>query len=232
MPDTSVHPSTGAAVTLGHVNLHYRRTEDGPAAARLLQILGLTLTQTLPLPNGSEFYRFTVNRDDPNRGDGIVYLGLLPEPLAALVDAVRETLDVDGPNEHPAVAIARHGQARDPEQNFHVGLLVSSLDAIEERMAHLTQLAETDPAFKGRLKFLVNRAPPGDLEVDRRLDASPLYRGVTRHTYGRNGVQAFVETDLVVGGPLADGLVFELDYVFPGHEFHILSVVELGARRD
>lgn len=231
MPDTTLQ-ETGSPITFGHVNLHYRRKEDGPAAARLMEILGLTLTQTLPLPNGSEFYRFTVNRGDPNRGDGIVFLSLLPEPLAALMDVIRQKLDVGGVDEHPTVAAAREGQARDPEQNLHVGFLIPSLEAVEERMAQLAQLAETDPALKGRLKFLVNRAPPGDQDIDRRLDDSPLYRGVTRYTFGRNGVQAFVETDLLVGGPLGDGFVFELDYVFPGHEFHILSVVELGAARD
>jgi hypothetical protein len=213
--------------TISHVNLHYRRNTDGPVAARLLELLGLVKTQELTLPNGSAFYRFTVNRNDPNRGDGIVYLGVLPAALSDLTEAIREALGVDTERQHPAVTEARAAQARDPEQNFHVGFLVSSLEAVEARMAELKRLSEMDPQLKGRLKFLVNRAVPGNPAVDARLDASPLYRDVTRYTYGKNGVQAFVETDLVVSGPLADGIVFELDYVFPGYDEHIMSISEL-----
>lgn len=208
--------------TLGHVNLHYARAEDGPLAARLLEMIGLVKTQELELPTGT-FYRFTVNRDDINRGDGIIYLSQLPPANAALFAAIRDTLRVGSTAEHPAVAAFHAAAAQDPEANFHVGFLVDSLEFIEERM----EAVRTDPALSGRCNFLVNRALPGDPEIDARMDASPLYRDVTRYTYGRNGVQAFIDTDLIVSGPLAEGIVLELDYVFPGHENHILSVTEI-----
>jgi len=212
--------------TISHVNLHYRHAEDGPIAARLLEILGLQRTQEIPLPGG-DFYRFTVNRRDTNRGDGIVYLSRLPAPVAMLADLVRETFSAGEPGEHPAVTAVRAAQASDPELNFHVGFLFSSLEEIEERITELQRLAMTDPQMKGRLQLVFNRAASGVKEVDARLDASPIYRDVTRRTFGYNGVQAFVQTDLVVAGPLADGISFELDYVFPGYERHILSVVEM-----
>lgn len=41
-------------------------------------------------------------------------------------------------------------------------------------------------------------------------------------------MQAFIETDLLKAGQLGDSMVIELDYVLPGHDQHILSVVELG----
>jgi hypothetical protein len=221
-------PQPLATQTLGHVNLHYLRPEDGEPAARLLEILGLVRTQALDLGEGGVFYRFTTNVAEPSRGDGIIYLGLMPEPLRRLTAAVRERLGVGTVEEHPAVAAARAGQAQDPEQNFHVGFLVSSLEAVEDRMARLKALVERDEVFRGRIRLLANRPPRGEPGVDARLDASPLYGDVERQTYGRNGVQAFVETDLVVAGALADGIVFEMDYIFPGYDDHILSITELS----
>jgi hypothetical protein len=46
---------------------------------------------------------------------------------------------------------------------------------------------------------------------------------VKRFTYGRNGIQAFVETDLFITGALGDKFVFELDYVFAGYSDNILT---------
>jgi hypothetical protein len=212
--------------SLGHVNLHYR-AGDGDAAARLLEVLGLIKTEELPLPNGTMFYRFTTNRHDLDRGDGIVYLGQVPAALAGVYAVIRERLGVGTAAEHPSVAALQAAQAQDPEHNFHTGFLMNTLEQIEVRMEELKRLEQTDPRFKGRLHFLVNRAMPGHAAFDARLDASPLYSGVTRYTFGRNGVQAFVETDLFVSGPLGGGLVFELDYVLPGERQHILSRTEL-----
>jgi hypothetical protein len=73
----------------------------------------------------------------------------------------------------------------------------------------------------------MNRARPGDAAVDARLDASPLFGDVSRCAYGRNGVQVFIETDIFKGGQLGDAMMLEFDYVFPGNDSHILSVVEL-----
>lgn len=54
-----------------------------------------------------------------------------------------------------------------------------------------------------------------------------MFGSCSRFAYGSNGVQVFVETDLVRSGQLGESMVFELDYVFPGYDSHILSVVEL-----
>lgn len=213
--------------TISHVNLHYPEPEDGPAAALLLETAGLILTQEFELPYGGTFYRFTANAHAINQGDNIVYLSPLPPATAALLKAARDVLGYGTQNEHPAVGAYHAAQASDPEFNFHVGFLIDSLDYLEERFQALQALEASDPRFAGRLKFLVNRALPGNPEIDARMDASPVYRGVTRHTYGRNGVQAFCETDLIVDGPLGEGLVLEFDYVFPGYKDHIMSVSEI-----
>ena len=218
--------ATAAELSMGHLALHYGTAEEGPAASRLLQELGLRETQVLPLPGGN-FYRFVVNAGHFSRGDGIVYLSALPEPQAKLIAAIHAALRVGTDNEDDAVTGYRAMMATDYEASFHFGFLVSSLEDLEGIVLRLRGLNETDPLLKGRLNIGMNRARRGNPEVDARLDASPVFGSCSRFAYGSNGVQVFVETDLVRSGQLGESMVFELDYVFPGYESHILSVVEL-----
>lgn len=218
--------ATAAELSMGHLALHYGTAEEGPAASRLLQELGLRETQVLPLPGGN-FYRFVVNAGHFSRGDGIVYLSALPEPQAKLIAAIHAALRVGTDNEDDAVTGYRAMMATDYEASFHFGFLVSSLEDLEGIVLRLRDLNETDPLLKGRLNIGMNRARRGNPEVDARLDASPVFGSCSRFAYGSNGVQVFVETDLVRSGQLGESMVFELDYVFPGYDSHILSVVEL-----
>jgi len=213
--------------TMGHVALHYARKEEGALAAKLMALLGYVETQALPLPNGSTFYRFVVDSHHRPRGDGIVYLSLVPPAQAELVQAAREALGVGTDRQHPTVDALRAAIEADPEYTFHLGLLVDSLEEIERIALELRDRNANDPDFKGRLKVTMNRPRPGDAEVDARLDASPAFGTVDRYAYGRNGVQLFVETDILTSGPLGDSMILELDYIFPGNTSHILSVVEL-----
>jgi len=219
---------TSVRLSMGHVALHYARPEDGPTAAKLLSLIGLVETQDLPLPNGTHFYRFVVHNDHYARGDGIFYLSAVPEAQQKLVDAVRDALKIGTAEEHPSVGEMRAALVADPEYSFHIGLLADSLEAVEQLVLDLRALEATDPAFKGRLKITLNRPMPGDAQIDARLDASPAFGDVTRYAYGRNGLQVFIETDLLVSGTLGESTVIEIDYVFPGHKSHVLSVVELG----
>ena len=84
-------------------------------------------------------------------------------------------------------------------------------------------IAAEDAELKDRIKVTLNRAKPGTPEVDERMDASPVFGNIDRYTYGENGVQVFVETDHIAGGPLGDNWVFEFDYVFPGYKNNILN---------
>lgn len=211
---------------ISHVNLHYRDAEDGPLAAELLKTLGLACTQELHFDGGNIFYRFTIHDADVNRPDGIVYLSKLPSAVADLVSQSRGVLGADSGTPHGTVCAARSAQDQDPELNFHVGFLMGSLETLEDRIGRLQAMERDDPRFKGRMKFVFNRPPRAHEAEDSRLDASPVFGGSDRLTFGYHGVQAFVVTDLVVSGPLAEAMSFELDYVFPGHEQHVLSVVE------
>ena len=211
--------------SMGHVALHYANPTEGPLAAKLLKLLGLVETQELQLEGGN-FYRFVVDPRHQARGDGIIYLSASPPAQRNLIQAIRDALRVGKDDQHPTVTAMRDAIAADPEYTFHVGILMDSLEALEEIVLDLRQRAETDPDFKGRLQVTLNRARLGDADVDARLDASPIYGDAERYAYGRNGVQAFIETDILTSGPLGESLVIELDYVFPDRANHILSVVE------
>lgn len=226
MPAPAESPISDGQLSMGHLALHYGKPEDGPLAARLLGLMGLTETQMLPLPGGN-FYRFVVSNGHFGRGDGIVYLSCLPEAQSRLIAAIHDALGIGTANEHDAVKDFRAMMAQDYEASFHFGFLVESLDELERMVLNLQDLADNDPDLKGRLRIGMNRARPGNAEIDARLDASPLFGKVTRYAYGSAGVQVFVETDLMRAGQLGQNMYFEFDYVFPGYDSHILSVVEL-----
>jgi hypothetical protein len=212
---------------MGHLAVHYYEPKDAEVAAQLMRAIGLQETQMLPLPQGN-FYRYVVGPNHFARGDGIVYMSALPEPQRKLIEAINDKLAVDTPKEDPAVKGFRDMMQADPEASFHFGFLINSLEELEAIILDLRDKAANDAEFKGRINIVLNRAMSGDAEVDARLDASPIYADVTRYAYGRGGVQAFIETDILRAGQLGDKMVIELDYVFPDRESHVLSVVEMN----
>lgn len=226
MPAQQAIPSSApSALSLGHLAVHYHDPSDADVAATLLRSIGLQETQMIPLPSGN-FYRYVVSSQHFARGDGIVYLSALPEPQRQLIEAINSQLNVGSSEEHPAVKGWRDMMAADPEASFHIAFLLHSLEDLEAIILNLRDKAENDPAFQGRINIILNRALAGDTDVDARLDASPIYADVTRQAYGRGGVQAFIETDILRSGQLGDSAVIELDYVFPDRTQHMLSVVE------
>jgi len=209
--------------TYGHLAVHYRKPEEGPLAARLLREIGFTECYSMPQPDGNMFYHFVIDAE-ANRGtDRIFYLLCMPDLLRKLYDEMHRALHVGEAGENATVTELRRMQAEDPEFNFHAAVVYHSLEELEEVVQRLQKLAAEDPELKGRIKVTLNRARPGTPEVDKRMDASPVFDRVNRHTYGPNGVQVFVETDLIAGGPLGDNWVFEFDYVFPGYKDNILN---------
>jgi len=209
--------------TLGHLALHYRKAEDGPLAARLLQRLGYVRVQEFPLPNGSHFYQFAVDENAPLMGDGIIYLSRASDQQLAVLEAVHTALRIGKSDEHPAVSAMRAAQVTDPEVTFHVGILMKSLEELERAIASVRQ----DPELAGRIEVVANRARRGDAQIDARMDASPVFGQTERQCYGKYGCQAFIKTDLFTSGPLGENLVIELDYLFPGHPQHMFNKTEI-----
>jgi hypothetical protein len=174
-------------------------------------------------PDGNEFFHFVID-EQANRGtDRIFYLLCMPDLLRSVYDEIGERLGLGTDAESPAVRALREAQAHDPEFGFHAAVVMPTLEQLEAMVQRIQKLAAEDPELKDRIKLTLNRAKPGTPEVDARMDASPVFGDVTRYTYGRNGVQVFVETDLIAGGPLGDNWVFEFDYVFPGYKDNILN---------
>lgn len=219
--------TTTATRTLGHMALHYPNPQDAAGAARLMELLGFVQTQEIPLPTGP-FYRYVISPNHFYRGDGIVYLSACPPAQRGFFDAVHTALKFGQPDEHPSVGELRAALVHDPEYAFHLGILSDSLEDIERTMKTLEDASQNDPLLKGRISISYNRPLAGVVDVDQRLDQSEIFGGVARQAYGRNGVQAFISTDLLINGPTGDALVIELDYVWPDTNSHILSVVEFG----
>lgn len=222
--------SQGQSKTYGHLAVHYRNRAEGPLAARLLRELGFTECYSMEQPGeGGTFFHFVID-ETANRGtDRIFFLLSMPDVLRSLYAELRKRLGVGTADEAPEVKALRAAQAEDPEFNFHAAVVYPSLEELEEMVLRVQRLAEEDPELKGRVKVTLNRARPGTPEVDARMDASPVFGNVSRHTYGPNGVQVFVETDLICGGPLGDNWAFEFDYVFPGYKDNILNAPSVEA---
>ncbi|MGN7868950.1 hypothetical protein [Paracoccus sp. 22332] len=214
---------TPNTTTFGHVALHYGKPEDGPLTAKLFKLMGFVTREEIAYPDGTVFYHFLVDPHATNKGDGILYLAPLKDVPRALYEAIRSTFRADQPDEDKVVSDYRAAARENPEFGFHVGFLKSSLEELEEIVQRVQHAVETDPDFKGRVEVILNRAKPGTPEIDARMDASPVFRDVTRHTFGRNGVQAFVKTNLLAGPPLGDAVVIEFDYVFPEYETNMLT---------
>jgi hypothetical protein len=206
-------PST----SYGHLALHYPTPADGPKAARLLEALGFHLSYNEEMPSGN-FWHFVLDWQAEGGTDRIVYLMNMPAQIRAVYDAISARL-----GDSDEVRELRAAQAEDPELGFHAAIVVHSLDELEAMVLRVRALGEDDPDLKSRVRVTVNRARLGTPAVDERMDASPVFASVSRYTYGKNGVQVFVETDLLAGGPLGDNWVFEFDYVFPGYAENILN---------
>ncbi len=213
--------------TLGHVAIHYREPEHGPLAARLFDLLGFSRREEIALPDGTTFYHFLVDGDATNKGDGIIYLSPLRRAHKWLYETIHVALGIGTADEHPAVAKVRKSEQQDPEAGFHVGFLMPTLERVEEAFARVRAAAEADPAFGRHIEIVLNRAKPGEAAIDARLDQSPIYAGITRTTYGRHGVQAFIRTDLLCSGPLGEDCVIEFDYIFPGYPENMLTKTEM-----
>ena len=216
-------PNPPHKTTFGHIALHYGRPEDGPVTAKLFKLMGFTIREQIQYADGTYFYHFLADPNATNNGDGIIYLSALKEVPRALYQAIRDTFKADTKEERKEVSDYRDAARINPEFGFHVGFLKSSLEELEALVLRIRSAIEDDPDLRGRVEIILNRAKPGTAEIDARMDASPVFKDVTRYTFGRNGVQVFFKTNLLAGPPLGDAVVIEFDYVFPGYPTNMLT---------
>lgn len=188
--------------TFSHVALGVGRGE-GPLAARLLGHLGLAVTDNGPSLLGDPWYTAVV--DETTYTGGMEQLGFFVVPVSDAQVELERT--IAGTAAAEALLAEKR---RKPDSSSHVALAYRSLEGIEDAVAALL----ADDELCGRVDVLRFRPEFTTPAVDERLDASPVYAGATRVRYLSDGVQAFVQTDVVSAGLLAVGQSFELNYTF------------------
>lgn len=186
---------------LSHVALNVARGE-GALAARLLDALGLQVTDNGPSLLGDPWYTAVV--DPATYADDLVHMGFFVVPASdeqlAVEAAVRERL---GPERQALLAEKR----RKPDSNGHVALRFRAVDDVEEAVRRI----RTDGELADRVEVVTFRPAEAPPEVAERIGRSDVFAAATPVGYLRTGVQAFLLTDVVSAGLLSLGQGFELN---------------------
>jgi hypothetical protein len=91
-----------------------------------------------------------------------------------------------------------------------------SLEALERAVLALEASLKNEPRLAQRMAITRFKSRAGqDPAVDARMAASPVLQADDREAFGDKIVQVFINTDVVAGGLLSVGQIFELDYIFP-----------------
>src|SRR5256885_6184907 len=108
---------------LTHVELVYRPGER-ELAKRLFALLGCR-----PVDRGGEFFTSFVEPEEQDYGTNVLYASeVTPEQWA-----LEQTLTQDGEIAAPMTAYLEHLRRR-PQQSFHFGFCVPTVDALDERV--------------------------------------------------------------------------------------------------
>ena len=188
--------------TFSHVALAVGRGE-GPLAARLLSHLGLAVNDNGPSLLGDPWYTAIV--DEATYGGGLEHLGFFVVPVSDAQVELERTIAGT-----PAAEALMAEKRRKPDSSSHVALAYESLDTLEQAVTALLADAE----LHGRVDVLRFRPEEATPAIEARLDGSPVYADATRVRYLADGVQAFVQTDVVSAGLLSVGQSFELNHTF------------------
>jgi hypothetical protein len=193
---------------LGHVALAVG-PGDGPAAAELLRLLGLDVTDNGPSKTGDPWYTAPVDRDTFVGLENLFFVVPVSEAQLRLEAAIGEQLaDTD------ELADFLGSKREQPESASHGALAFRDLDTLEEVVLGLLDAADEAP-LAGRVHVRVFRARGGYDDVDERMAASELFADADDVAFVDRTVQVFVQTDIVSTGLLLLGQTIELDYVFP-----------------
>lgn len=197
------------ARALGHVALAVGPS-DGPAAARLLGLLGLEVTDNGPSKMGDPWYTAVVDPDTFGGLENLFFVVPVSEAQLRLEAAMGEAL-ADTPELVDYLASKRE----QPESTSHVALAYRDFDALEAAVQAVEDAVDDDPLLRGRVQVRAFRARPGDADVDERMATSDVFAHADDEAFVPRTVQVFVQTDIVAAGLLLLGQTFELDHVFP-----------------
>lgn len=196
------------ARSLGHVALAVG-PGDGPAAAHLLGLLGLQVTDNGPSKMGDPWYTALVDADTHAGLENQFFVVPVSEAQLRLEAAIGEQLaEADELGEFLA------SKRDQPESTSHVALAFRDLDSLEAAVEAVLDAAD-EPPLAGRVHVRVFRARGGYDDVDERMAASDLFADADDVAFVERTVQVFVQTDVVSTGLLLLGQTIELDYVFP-----------------
>jgi hypothetical protein len=194
--------------TLGHVALAVG-PGDGPAAAQLLGLLGLDVTDNGPSKTGEPWYTALVDADTFEGLENLFFVVPVSESQLRLEAAIGEGLA-----EKEELADFFASKRDQPESASHIALAFNDLGALEEAVLAVLDAAD-EPPLAGRVSVRVFRARGGYDDVDERMAASELFADADDVAFVERTVQVFVQTDVVSTGLLLLGQTIELDYVFP-----------------
>lgn len=186
--------------SFSHVALSVDRGE-GPLAARLLEALGLQVTDNGPSALGDSWY--TAVMDPESYAGGLQQLGFFVVPASDAQLQLEARLRELGDVREDFLAEKR----RKPDSSSHVALHYGRLEDLEEAV----RVIRSDGALSARvdvLRFRPITAPPA---VDQRLHSSDVFADAEPVRYLTTGVQVFLQTDVVTAGLLSLGQSFELN---------------------
>jgi hypothetical protein len=194
--------------SLGHIALAVG-PGDGPAAAHLLSLLGLDVTDNGPSKQGDPWYTALVDADTFRGLENLFFVVPVSEEQlrleAAIGDALVDAEELDG------FFASKRAQ---PESASHIALAYRDLDDLEAAVQAVLDAAD-EPPLAGRVQVRVFRARDGYADVEERMAGSDLFADADDVAFVERTVQVFVQTDVVSTGLLLLGQTIELDYVFP-----------------
>jgi hypothetical protein len=194
--------------SLGHVALAVG-PGDGPAAAHLLELLGLQVTDNGPSKMGDPWYTALVDPDTFEGLENLFFVVPVSEAQlrleASLGEQLADTVELED---------FLGSKREQPESASHIALAFNDLDTLEEAVLAVLDAAD-EPPLAGRVNVRVFRARGGYDDVDERMAASDLFADADDVAFVERTVQVFVQTDIVSTGLLLLGQTIELDYVFP-----------------
>jgi hypothetical protein len=176
---------------------------DGPLAARLLTCFGFDVTDNGPSARGESWY--TATFDAASYAGGLEHLGCFVIPASDEQLSLERVLSERCASERQMYIDAKLGK---PDSSGHLAVKYRSLECLEDAVTSL----RVDEAVASRCEVATLRPLAAEDDFEALLDRSPVFADAARVRYLSDGVQVFVQTDLLSAGLLCLRQSFELNY--------------------
>jgi len=201
--------------SLGHIALH-TRPGKGALAAHLFELMGCPMKQ-YPVGGGEHFYIISLNDQDADAPDNVVFLSPVTPEQHALEEEIVRYLGLGTDRVNPAAQAFLTMKNNKPEFYLHFGVHFRSLEQLEDVIQLIEREMASNAEFGNHIQGIQKlRAKQGNAQIDARMESSPVFRETQLQCFGPNLVQGHIQTDLFSTGFGFVGSVLELDYVFTG----------------